>query len=677
MVYNRAMSAPSSMLESALEAVPDEAALLARFGGGAVRAKDVRALHRWIARALPGADFDESAAMLATAARWLREGRTLGDEAPFAARLRLLLDVLDAVSPWKRAIAGALSTVLGEGQALPLLELGLPNDRSLWAETGDRLARRLLPAPRAAHDLGELLGALFPRERDALALGALPPELFARAAALVDGAVAARLRSQLLDAVALVAARTSALGLSREVRARSPEVALAASPFFLLPRLCDALFSGIGSVASCREQIDACNDALDVVLAHLEEFGVSVDVVYRIEVIGKNLDRLADLLAVLVGEGPAPLAGRLAAARVRDRSLRDLARTNVHLLARKIIERAGETGEHYITATRAEYWKMIASAGGGGVLTAGTCALKYFVAWGHFPLFVEGFLASTNYALSFLLMQLCGFTLATKQPSMTAAALAGTLRASHTEPRLDDLVTVIARICRSQLAAALGNIGFVIPAAIAFNWLYIQRTGHPFLDEQAAEHSLHSLHPTHTGTIGFAALTGVFLWLSSLGAGWLENWAVYRKLPEAIAQHRLGDILGRGTMRWLAARFRHGVAGVGGNTTLGFLLGMVPVFGKFLGVPLEVRHVTLSTGSLTLAACTLGPRAPGVVAAAVGIAIIGALNFGVSFALALGVALRARSVEHAGVRLAVAVLKRFARSPLEFFFATKGSSASL
>ena len=60
-------------------------------------------------------------------------------------------------------------------------------------------------------------------------------------------------------------------------------------------------------------------------------------------------------------------------------SILALVRANMQLLARKIIERAGQTGEHYITVSRGEYWKMLASAGGGGVLTAGTAALKFFV----------------------------------------------------------------------------------------------------------------------------------------------------------------------------------------------------------------------------------------------------------------------------------------------------------
>jgi site-specific recombinase len=229
---------------------------------------------------------------------------------------------------------------------------------------------------------------------------------------------------------------------------------------------------------------------------------------------------------------------------------------------------------------------------------------------------------------------------------------------------------MIARITRSQLAAAIGNVGLVIPAAFLFDRFYRGRTGNPFLDAKTAEYVLHSLHPTQSGTIFFAALTGVLLWMSSIVAGWVENWAVYRRLPEAIAGHRFGRFLGRRTMGWFSRFFTRNIAGVGGNVSLGLFLGMTPIMGKFFGLPLDVRHVTLSTGSLTLAVCSLGGEAfanADLFPAMFGIAIIGSLNFGVSFVFALAVALRARGVERDRFRLLVSVFVTFFRSPLQFF----------
>ena len=113
-------------------------------------------------------------------------------------------------------------------------------------------------------------------------------------------------------------------------------------------------------------------------------------------------------------------------------------------------------------------------------------------------------------------------------------------------------------------------------------------------------------------------------------------------------------------------------AGFGGSIALGFLLGMVPVFARFFGLPIDVRHITLSTGSLTLAMSSLGIGGIGwtaIASAAIGIALIGLLNFGVSFALALVIALRARDVPRGESKtLPGAVLRRFLRRPGEFFY---------
>jgi site-specific recombinase len=329
-----------------------------------------------------------------------------------------------------------------------------------------------------------------------------------------------------------------------------------------------------------------------------------------------------------------------------------------------------------VTSSRREYFKMLASAAGGGFLTCGTAVIKFFVKWQHFAPFLDGLFSSLDYAGSFVIMQLLGFTLATKQPSMTAASLAGTIREKEGPGRLDELVPLIARIARSQFAAAVGNVSAVIITATLFDLLIMQRVyGHSFLDDKDAHTVIKSFDPFGSGTIFFAALTGVLLWLSSLVAGWFENWVVYRRLPEAIEHHRWGERLGKDRMsRW--ARFlEHQAAGFGGSVSLGFMLGMVSPMAKFFGLPIEVRHITLSTGSLTLAMQSLGLDAVGwgpFIRACIGIMFMGILNFGVSFALALVVALRARDVQRGESRsLPFAVFRRFLRSPVQFFWPPK------
>jgi site-specific recombinase len=205
-----------------------------------------------------------------------------------------------------------------------------------------------------------------------------------------------------------------------------------------------------------------------------------------------------------------------------------------------------------------------------------------------------------------------------------------------------------------------------------FDVVWQRTTGAAFLDAATAKSVVASFDPLGSGTIFFAAVTGVLLWVSSLAAGWFENWVVYRRLPEAIEHHRYGKQLGHGRMVRIARFLEREAAGFGGSIALGFLLGMVPVFAKFFGLPIDVRHITLSTGSLTLALSSVGVGAVGwgaVAAAIVGIALIGLLNFGVSFALALVVALRARDVPRGERRtLPGAVARHFLRRPAEFFY---------
>jgi site-specific recombinase len=684
-------------VNEAVAAPPDRDAFVKQFSPEAPKARPLRDLHALLLTADPAAQLSARLAWLEQLARWLNRGPLPGaavpGEPPRTARLRLLVRVLERVVTFRLTVSQLIAAVLREVSAFHLLSrLGLPGDRSFMAESMDRISRRLLPAPRDDNDLSRLLARLFARRDDAAWLAELDPELVAQWLAVTSQASATwrPLARAAADAALLLATRISALGLSDDIRARSPGVSLRDSPLFRLPREADALLALLEGAPDASEpdvraafehlraQLELCEATVRSVTRNLEQFGVSVDVVYRLEVMTKSMARLDLLLDQLMPRPAAEraqlatrLTARLIEDRLRDRSTVDLARTSLHLLARKIIERAGHTGEHYITSSRSEYFKMLASAAGGGALTSVTAALKYVIAWGHFAPFVEGALASCNYALSFLIMQALGFTLATKQPSMTAAALAATLHKSANKTELDELVTMIARITRSQLAAAIGNIGLVIPAVLALDYLYTREVGHAFLDRETASYVLHSLHPLQSGTVFYAAFTGVLLWISSIGAGWVENWAVYRRLPEALAQHRMQRVLGVRLTGWISRVFARNVSGVGGNVSLGVLLGMIPVLGKFFGLPLDVRHVTLSTGALALSVNALREEALslGVLPALVGIAIIGMLNFGVSFVLALLVALRAREVERRDqLRLLRAVLARFTAKPAEFMF---------
>ena len=373
------------------------------------------------------------------------------------------------------------------------------------------------------------------------------------------------------------------------------------------------------------------------------------------------------------GRNPAAVAHFVASlirANAAQTSVRALLAENSRLLARRIVESARRTGEHYITRESPEYRAMLASAAIGGAVTGLTVAVK-LVTTGHgLPPFIEGLVASLNYALSFVLIHLLHGTLATKQPAMTAATMADHLNHARERGRMRGFVAEVANLVRSQVAAIAGNLLLVVPAALLVQALLLV-VGFGHVPDR--EHALGYVEQLSifSATPFYAAFTGVLLWLSALFAGWFENWATYRRVPEAIAHNRtLNRWVGKSRAPRIAEALERNVAALGGNVSLGFLLGMVPVVALFFGLPLEVRHVTLSTGQLALAAWSHGAgifALPAFWAAVAGILVIGFLNLSVSFALAMWVAIR--STGRGAVsrrRLVRAVLAHLLAAPRDF-----------
>jgi site-specific recombinase len=431
--------------------------------------------------------------------------------------------------------------------------------------------------------------------------------------------------------------------------------------------------------------VDACRIELTQVHLHMEEAGVSSALVFDLTSMEASLDRMQLLAATLAEDSQdsshavRQLLNTLVAAQLEDTQLGPLIRQNMNQLARKTVERTGHSGEHYITNTRKEYGQMWLAALGGGLLTVFTAALKLRIMEGDFPLFVEGFLVGTDYAVSFLLLQILGLALATKQPSMTAATFAGIVRENRGISRWNKITDFAARISRTQLAAALGNVIAVCLGAVAFERLWRSIFLNPYLPEASAHHVYETLHPFSSTTAINAALTGVILWLAAVIGGWCENFAVYNRVPAAIAQHPLGLKLGARRMQQLARWFENNISSWSTSIVLGYMLGFTPEIAHFFGLPLDVRHVTLNTGMLALAAARFGTSSLGqhwFYAAVAGIGVTFVLNLGVSFSVASITALRAYNVgRDEQVKILKYVLSHALRSPLRFLFPVNSEEA--
>jgi site-specific recombinase len=614
-------------------------------------------------------------------------------ERVYESRLLCWLEMLEQDADLRLRVQQGFQSTLATLDSISLFaEAGIPAQHELFREITSRLFQRWLPPPREEDDTARLFAAVFCSARAVQRFLEMDAAVFARLTANLwrsEGLAAyPRLHQDLQEALRLLAARVSARGTSRAVRHRSETRTVAESPAYaLVPATekfieCEQAARPGDCPADCMERwlnaVFACRGELAIVRIHMEDAGVNAPLVFDLSAMDTALDRMEMLAGTLVESSGKVLAAvrllldTLVHGLREDTRISSLVRQNFNLLARKTVERTGHGGEHYIAHSRKEYWRMWGAAIGGGFLTVFTAAIKLHVVSKHFPPFAETIFIGTNYAISFLLLQIFGLALATKQPAMTGATLADIIRRNRGDSRRDQITEFGASISRTQLAAALGNILAVSTGAILFNLLWLRSFHTPYLPADQAQKVYLSLRPLASATAIDAALTGVLLWLAGLIGGWCENFAVYHRIPASIAQHPLGLTLGAGRMQKLADWVDRNIGPWSTSISLGYLLGFTPVFFEFFGLPLDVRHVTLNTGMFAFAAARFGPSAFGQIwlySAMVGIAIMFVLNLGVSFAIASFVALRAYDVGHRErASILHYVLRQMMSSPLQFLF---------
>ena len=104
--------------------------------------------------------------------------------------------------------------------------------------------------------------------------------------------------------------------------------------------------------------------------------------------------------------------------------MRDLFRGTIELLARRMTEQASHSGEHYITASRSEFFAMYRAAAGAGLIIAVTGAGQDPTREARVAAGLGSRGVQPELRLGFVLIHVLHLTIATKQPAMTAATLA-------------------------------------------------------------------------------------------------------------------------------------------------------------------------------------------------------------------------------------------------------------
>ncbi|GAB2181488.1 site-specific recombinase [Denitratisoma sp. agr-D3] len=563
-------------------------------------------------------------------------------------------------------------------------ETGIHSAQGFWLDLGQRLSQRLLPE---IPDDGALQGVaqrIFHHPDDHLWVGAVTDNTWlalVEALRLDPDSPAARDATRnLLDAIRDTSYRIAGGALDRELLRADPGLEQHESPFLaqnttLLPLMARLREGGEhldeDELRDVDVLLDQCGAALDRVRRKAGENGISIRLTYllaRLRQLIERLKILLDLQSLTQADQAVPLFKQLLAAEQTRHRIGSFVSENISLLARNITDHASRHGEHYITDNRADWWGMARSAAGGGVVIALMAMLKIKLALLHLPPLTEGIAFGLNYAIGFALIHLFGFTVATKQPAMTAAAIAATLEESR--PReMEKLGDLAQNVVRTQFIAVLGNVGLALPVAGVIALLWPHAFGVPLAPTEKLVHMTTEIHPLHSGALFFAAVAGVGLFLSGLVSGFFDNQARYHQLAPRVAAwaekhmkpqraRRLGDYVDT----------HYGA--VLGNLFFGMYLGLMGALGNLTGLPVDIRHVAFSSANMGTV-IALGERPfllqalPWALAGVIGIALV---NLAVSFTLALYVAMKSRRQGADQIlSLAGLLLRRFLRNPFSFF----------
>ena len=660
--------------------------------------------------------------MLVALVEQLRPARRQ-DRAVAADAARTLTALLQAHPGHASALHSYLARLLDTRRHASLYtDIGILSNDGFVTELKRRIAYRALPPALGDVYLADAIDQVLYDKNDYLWIRAVPtPDWLA----LFDTVAAAppaphtepadpgrTLLLGMLEAIRTLSCRVCALGLEPRLLRSHADIENFDSPFLMQNIEVNDYLDGYQRLLAdgappedarhLLVMLDQCSAVIDKVRKNAATQGTSVALTYLLVALTQSIDRLRKLLFLvdLSGDLPAAptvdlaqvaqdatpasepptslrraaaiaLAEELIEAHNKKYTVRDMVAVNIDLLARNVTENASRTGEHYIADSRGELGRMFLSSAGAGVIVGFMALFKILMGSLRAAPLVEAFLFSMNYSLGFVLIHTLHFTIATKQPAMTASRIASGLSSKDgSNIDLDSMADLISKVLRTQCMAVLGNLATVLPVAylIAMGWWLA--TGKHLVTPAKAAHMLHDIHPYASPALFYAAIAGVCLFLAGLISGYYDNKAVYTQMAQRVTQLRgLRRLLGEARLQRFGHYLENNLGGLMGNFFFGILLGTIGTLGYLLGLPLDIRHVTFSAANAATAWVALDQQFTWeqTAAAVGGFLAIGLVNLAVSFALALWVALRARKVHFKqGMSLLHTMGRRFISAPLDF-----------
>ena len=588
-------------------------------------------------------------------------------------------------------------------------DAGLLNSVSFFKELRRRISRQLLPDQPSEENIQYVLNQLFYRPSDVKWVHQIPldnwKELFEILAVstFYEDSESKTTSKQILLAIMILSQRMGGLALQTDVRRMVPEYAHLNSPFIAL----DDELNNLARTLSKEDkpylyiqdhELDykqlnilagQCEDFVNKADANTSKYGVSFSVNQTLLLIRQQIKRIKRLYNYLFIEKEADKCEKTIAfyldmvkTNSKKNNIRKLIDDSVYNITYEITNYTGKTGEHYITSTTGEYFKMLKTALWGGVIVGFMCLVKLYMSMQPDQSdFFRALNYSFNYAIGFVLIYLTGSTLATKQPAMTASTIAKTLESlsdndnnKEKQKHYTEFSTLFTRLFRSQFIAFVGNVfgAFPVSMLLAIGMSYL--SGYNIATKKSL-HLLEDLNIWHTPVFLHACIAGIFLFLSGIIAGNVASVNNFNNFYYRLSEHPfLKGFFGKVRMQRVANWMQQKWPSVVSNIWFGVFMGSAWAIGHFFGLPIDIRHITFASGNLAygLYGMNFIISLENILWCILGIGIIGLGNFIVSFGLSLWIALRSREVPASELKyLGRCVWRAFKTHPRAFFFPVK------
>ena len=447
----------------------------------------------------------------------------------------------------------------------------------------------------------------------------------------------------------------------------------------LIKILQDHEFIDLDKINVLCEQIKLCKIYLDNIIDQKESKGISLAITIKVTCLRQQIDRILILINALYLLDNKPLS--LAMANLTKKllgiystksSVTNSFQSTLYVVTSLVTWHNRQAGEKYITNTSKEYMQMLNSAMGGGFLVAILCFIKAQIGMHTYTPFIQALLYSLNYSWGFVSIYLIHWTLATKQPAMTAATLAHALNQDEKSASdYKEFGLLFTRIFRSQFIAFIGNVFAAFIVGIGLYYLLSYFTGIELINLHKATDFRDEVVHMDYKIFWFASIAGIFLFISGLISGITENYTRYHNIPERLYNHPLlkrfiKEKRRRNWVNW----YNNKIGGISGNVFLGICLGSAFLIGNFLGIPFDIRHITFSGGNYAMALSyfNFNISCTDFILGFIGIFGIGLCNFLVSFSLSLWVAMKSVNVPTKEMgKILYSALKLFIRNPARFF----------